>query len=57
MTNPIKRETVILIFDRNGKFYQIGFDLDRSQKTADLIRGSIKVVEGDTGAIKVTWDE
>lgn len=47
MTNNIKRETVIIIFDRNGKFYQIGFDETRSKAIADTLRGSYKVVEGD----------
>lgn len=47
MINNIKRETVILIFDRNGKFYQFGFHEDRCALIAKNIRGSYRVVEGD----------
>lgn len=47
MANSIKRETIILIFDRNGKFYQYGFHENLCAEIAKNIRGSYKVVEGD----------
>lgn len=43
----IAKETVVLIFDRNGKFYKYGFDAVECGKIADQIKGSIKVVKDE----------
>lgn len=48
MTYKIKQETVVLIFDRNGKFYKYGFDIEASKSTAEMIRGSYKIVTDES---------
>lgn len=47
MTNKTKRETVVIIFDRNGKFYKYGFDVDQCLEISQVIKGSIKVVSDE----------
>lgn len=47
MANKIKHETVVIIFDRNGKFYKYGFDVEACESIAQKIKGSIKVVIDD----------
>lgn len=47
MTYKIKHETIIVIFDRNGKFYQYGYDLEKSKGIAETIRGQYKVVSDE----------
>lgn len=47
MTCKIKHETVVIIFDRNGKFYRYGFYPDQCQLIADSIKGFIRVVSDD----------
>lgn len=47
MAYKIKRETVVIIYDRNGKFYRYGFDPEQCQIVADSIKGSIKVISDE----------
>lgn len=42
-----KRETVVIVYDRNGKFYRYGFDVEKCQSAAEEIKGSIKVISDE----------
>lgn len=40
-----KHEKVVLVFDRNGKFYKFGFDQELLEVIAKEIKGFVKVIE------------
>lgn len=42
-----KRETIILVYDRNGKFYQWFINIEAGINVADVIKGSYKVISDE----------
>lgn len=47
MTNSIKRETIVLVYDRNGRFYKWFINIDTGINVANTIKGSYKVISDD----------